>query len=157
MTTKKRKNNLNKSKEVPFSMFYEGSLLQVPTTDEILKALKCRNELNMDRINALEKENERLKSEAYKDEELLKMKKELDELKRNCQRGFPITEEEQKEIDKWIEKHEASIHGISPNDFTMKIGVLRSSYTYNFYPTQFGVCGKIKCSCGAKFEFQHIG
>ena len=50
------------------------------------------------RIERLEKENKRLKSDAYKDEELTKMKSEYDRMKEDYFLGFPISKEEWEQV-----------------------------------------------------------
>ena len=56
------------------------------------------------RIEHLEKENKRLKSDAYKDEELTKMKSEYDRMKEDYFLGFPISKEEWEKIKVWQNK-----------------------------------------------------
>lgn len=95
----------------------------------------------------LRKENERLKSEAYKDEELAKMKKEYDEMKEDYYRGFPISEKEEKKINEWIKT--------LPEAYTGAIG---GRFTYEFYPTGLGTAGTIEDGVtGQKFTFQELG
>lgn len=52
------------------------------------------------------KENDELKNNAYKDKELTSMRNELNEMKSEYYRGFPISEYEEKKINEWIEQHE---------------------------------------------------
>lgn len=83
----------------------------------------------------LQKENERLKSETYKDEELSKMKSKYDSMKEDYYRGFPISEEESEKIKQWMNEH----------DFykDTKIGTIGGRYTYEFQPTSLGTIGTI--------------
>lgn len=102
----------------------------------------------------LRKENNELHDEAYKDNELIKMKKELDSFKREYYRGFPISKEEQKQIEEWKEKHEVEVHNCHTlDDRLRRSGTIGGSYTYEFIPTSIGTVGTIKCNCGAKFTF----
>ena len=101
-------------------------------------------------IEKLEKENKALKDEHYKDEELQKMQKELDSLRRDLSRGFPISEEEQEKIREWQRKHEEEAHGAT------NVTAIGGKYTYEFIPTSIGTFGSVKCTCGAKFEFQEV-
>ena len=74
----------------------------------------------------LRKENDRLKSEAYKDEELSKMKEKYDQMSKDYYRGFPISEEEEKKINEWIEKQiEKHPSGRS---------TIGGRFTYEFFP-----------------------
>lgn len=56
-------------------------------------------------IEQLQEENNRLKDEHYKDEELKKLRERIDHLEGDCARGFPITEKEQEKIDKIRVEH----------------------------------------------------
>lgn len=95
----------------------------------------------------LEKENVRLKSEAYKDEELAKMKERYDKMSEDYYRGFPISEKEEKKINEWIKT--------LPEAYTGAIG---GRFTYKFYPTGLGTVGTIEDGVtGQKFTFQELG
>lgn len=105
----------------------------------------------------LSEENSRLKNENYKDEELSKMKTQLEKMQQDYYRGFPISEEEQKSIREWMDKHDEEVHGC--NSLKGKLrrgGCIGGTYTYEFIPTSIGTVGTIKCSCGAEFTFQEI-
>lgn len=98
----------------------------------------------------LRKENERLKSETYKDEELSKIKSEYDKMKSDYYRGFPISEEEDKKINEWIEKQMEKVPGIG--------GASGGRFTYQFTPTGLGTAGTIIDGfTGDKFTFQELG
>ena len=56
-------------------------------------------------IEQLQEENNRLKDEHYKDEELKKLRERIDHLEGDCARVFPITEKEQEKIDKIRVEH----------------------------------------------------
>ena len=98
----------------------------------------------------LRKENERLKSDLYKDEELSKMKSEYDKMKSDYYRGFPISEEETKKIYEWIENQQKKVPGIG--------GASGGRFTYKFTPTGLGTAGTvIDGFTGDKFTFQELG
>lgn len=102
------------------------------------------------RIEHLEEENKRLKSDAYKDEELAKMKSEYDRMKEDYFRGFPISEEEHKKINEWIDEQMKKHPGIG--------GAIGGRFTYEFLPTGIGTAGTIIDSfTGDKFTFQELG
>ena len=111
--------------------------------NECIESLCIRNFDQNARIESLREENKHLKSEHYKDTELQSLQSKYDELKKDAHRGFPITEEESKRIYEWKYKHEMQEHP-------------RASYTYIFAPTALGLIGKIKCSCGAEFDFRKL-
>lgn len=86
------------------------------------------------------------------------MQERLDEMQKDYWRGFPITEKEQKAIDEWKKKHNEEAHGYTTDYMRMRAeGCSGGRYAYQFLPTALGTSGVIKCSCGAKFEFQEIG
>lgn len=98
----------------------------------------------------LREENKRIKSETYKDEELVRMKKEYDQMSDDYYRGFPISEKEHKKINEWIkkqmEKHPA------------REGAIGGRFIYEFIPTGIGVSGTIRDSLtGDSFNFQELG
>lgn len=101
---------------------------------------------------ALSFECERLKSEQYKDEELSKMKAELEALQKETDLGFPITQEEHDAIDAWKRQHEDAKHGGYPAYF----GAIGGGYTYKFTPTSIGTCGTVECACGEVFDFRDL-
>ena len=102
------------------------------------------------RIEHLKKENERLKSNVYKDEELTKMESEYDRMKEDYFRGFPISESDEKRINKWKEK----IIAMYPTGKT----AIGGRFKYIFYATSIGTSGDIKDTIsGETFEFQELG
>lgn len=98
----------------------------------------------------LHKENERLKSDQYRDEELAEMKKKYEKMHEDYYRGFPITKEDEEKIAKWMD----TVIGKKPERMRMN----SARFHYEFYPTPLGVSGVIVDSItGKKFEFQEIG
>lgn len=109
------------------------------------------------RIKYLEKQNQELRDEKYKDNELSRMEAELKAMKEDCYRGFPISEEEQKSIREWMDKHDEEAHHAHTLDDKLKLGgCCGGRYTYKFTPTSIGTIGTVKCGCGAEFTFQDI-
>ena len=105
----------------------------------------------------LSEENSRLKNENYKDEELSKMKTQLEKMQQDYYRGFPISEEEQKRIREWVDKHDKEVHHARALGDKLKLGgCCGSRYSYHFVPTSIGTIGTVKCSCGAEFTFQDL-
>lgn len=110
------------------------------------------------RIEYLEKQNQKLRDEKYKDNELLRMEAELKAMKEDYYRGFPISEEEQKSIREWMDKHDEEVHHARTLGDKLKLGgCCGGRYTYKFIPTSIGTIGTVKCSCGAEFTFQDMG
>lgn len=125
--------------------------------NEYIESIKNEYERNNAVTLSLQKENERLKAENYKDDEISKMKSQLDKMQKNYYRGFPINENEEKEIENWKKEHAERVHGLKTDDDRMRAGgCIGGNYKYEFIPTSIGVSGKVICSCGAEFEFQKI-
>ena len=97
----------------------------------------------------LREENERLKSEQYRDEELTEMKKKYEKMHEDYYRGFPITKKEEEKIKQWMD----TVVGKEPERMRMN----SARFHYEFYPTPLGVSGVIVDSItGKRFEFQEI-
>lgn len=109
-------------------------------------------------IEYLQKENKELKDNNYKDSQLKEMKDRFDRMTKEYNRGFPISEDEQKAIDNWKEKHEAEIHGVNTAYKRLsRGGIIGGEYQYVFIPTSIGVIDTIKCGdCGEEFTFQNL-
>lgn len=141
-----------------YSTYYDGKWTKVHKLEDCLSSIKCRIEDNEKSIKRLEEENKQLKSENYKDEELSKMESQLEDMRADFYRGFPISEEEERLIEEWQRKHEKIVHSLKTLDDRLKAGgcIGAGRYKYIFTPTSIGVSGEVVCSCGAKFEFQEI-
>lgn len=92
------------------------------------RSVKLRND-------SLTEENERLKSENYKDEELSKLLGKYNEMRDSYYRGFPISLEEQKKIEDW----KTDIL----NKYPTNTGAIGGRFTYQFTKTSIGVIGTI--------------
>ena len=98
----------------------------------------------------LTKEIEKVKSEKYADEELSKLKSKYDKMKSDYYRGFPISEEEDKNINEWIKKQQEKNPGSG--------GTAGGRFTYRFTPTGLGTVGTIIDGfTGDEFTFQELG
>ena len=102
------------------------------------------------RNDYLKKEIEKVKSEKYADEELSRLKSEYDRMKSDYYRGFPISEEEDKNIKEWIKNQQKKNPGIG--------GAAGGRFTYRFTPTGLGTAGTIIDGfTGDEFTFQELG
>lgn len=102
------------------------------------------------RNDYLKKEIEKVKSEKYADEELSRLKSEYDRMKSDYYRGFPISEEEDKNIKEWIKNQQEKNPGIG--------GATGGRFTYKFTPTGLGTVGTIIDGfTGDEFTFQELG
>ena len=125
--------------------------------DRYFNAIKNTVETKKKRIEYLEKENKKLKDAAYKNEELKKMQQHLERMQADYRRGFPITEAEEKAIEKWCNEHDRKAHGLKTDKDRLRAGgCIGGRYSYEFIPTSIGVLGEVKCSCGKKFTFSDL-
>ena len=100
-------------------------------------------------ISRLRTQLAELKKETYKDEELSKLTKQLERMREDYYRGFPISKENYENINVWIKEHEKVCkvgHGCGGG-----------KYTYEFVPTGIGTFGRVVCgSCKEKIEFDDV-
>ena len=102
------------------------------------------------RKDYLREEIEKVKSEKYADEEMSRLKSEYDRMKSDYYRGFPISEEEDKNIKEWIKNQQEKHPGIG--------GAAGGRFTYRFTPTGLGTVGTIIDGfTGDEFTFQELG
>ena len=78
-----------------------------------------------------------------------RLNKKLKDCQREIQRGFPITEEEDIAINKWMKEHSATKHN-------GECGCGGGAYSFVFVPTGLGIAGYINCTCGDEFVFREI-
>lgn len=127
-----------------YSAHRDGEFITVPPIEELCLILKDKFLRQEETIKRLMEENKRLKSDAYKDEELSKMRSELDKIRKEYYNGFPISDEEKKKIDEW--KKSRMFKQFS------KIG----GFTYKFSPTPIGTSGIITDG-KEEFTFRELG
>lgn len=125
----------------------DGSISIMQNIKNVFQELYDHYRAVANRNEYLLEENKRLKSEAYKDEELSKMKAQYDKMNADYYRGFPISESENNKINEWINKISKEYPG---NE-----GAIGGRFTYEFIPTGVGTYGKIIDSISGKsFSFQ---
>lgn len=117
----------------------EGAMWLNNTMKNVLQEVYDHYRSVVNTNDYLRKENERLKGEAYKDEELAKMKEQCEKMKADYYRGFPISEKEDKKIKEWMEKQTEG------EDFQTKTGgAIGGRFSYHFICTSIGDIGKVK-------------
>lgn len=103
-------------------------------------------------IEKLQSENEKLKNNVYKDEEITKLKIENDDLwesiHNSIHSGFPINKEEMNRINNWRDSHNKTCN--------CRGDVSGYRFTYSFCSGGLGTIGSIKCICGEEFVFREI-
>lgn len=138
-----------------FMEFINGKMLKIHDIDTACKNFCEEISSIINRVqgqnNALKAENERLKSEHYKDEEIQKLLQEKENIRKRYAHGFEIDEDEWLSIKEWQAKHIAEKH--NGNKYAGAIG---GRFKYIFTPTSIGEIGEIECSCGEKFCFKEL-
>lgn len=128
----------------------EGGIWIMDSIENDLKRIYDHYRKVVNENDYLRKENERLKSKAYKDEELSKIQTTYEKMKGDYYRGFPISENEEKKINEWIEKQ------MEKNMNTG--GAIGGRFRYEFIPTGIGASGTIIDEfTNDRFNFQELG
>lgn len=91
--------------------------------------------------HSLQEKLKEIQDEKWTDDRLQQMREELERMRRDYYRGFPISDDEQKKIDQWMKNH------------AHPCGAIGGAHSYIFTPTSIGTVGKIKCVCGEEFTF----
>lgn len=124
-------------------------------THELIEELKNRFDRQEDRIKYLEEQNKKIQEKNWAEEKYQKMQSRYEAMQRDYYRGFPISEEEEKKIRVWQEKHDIEKHKADTLEKRLRLeGVSGGRFKYIFTPTSVGTAGCIQCSCGEKFYFQ---
>ena len=128
----------------------DGNILIMEDIKKTLQQVYDHYRSACNRNDYLKKEIEKVKSEKYADEELSRLKSEYDKMKSDYYRGFPISEEEDKNINEWIKKQQEKNPGSG--------GTAGGRFTYRFTPTGLGTVGTIIDGfTGDEFTFQELG
>lgn len=127
------------SDEIAANFFHDRDIKLVEDKiADLKKTLLYMTHIN----NKLQRQFNELYDKKWADTTLQNMKKELEQVKQNMYRGFPITEAEEKKINNWILKHDEEVHG-NPKHYH---GASGGGYEYSFHPTGLGTIGY--CICG---------
>ena len=128
----------------------DGNILIMEDIKKTLQQVYDHYRSVCNRNDYLKKEIEKVKSEKYADEELSRLKSEYDRMKSDYYRGFPISEEEDKNIKEWIKNQQEKNPGIG--------GAAGGRFTYKFTPTGLGTVGTIIDGfTGDEFTFKELG
>ena len=128
----------------------DGNILIMEDIKKTLQQVYDHYRSVCNRNDYLKKEIEKVKSEKYAEEELSRLKSEYDKMKSDYYRGFPISEEEDKNIKEWIKNQQEKNPGIG--------GATGGRFTYKFTPTGLGTVGTIIDGfTGDEFTFQELG
>lgn len=121
--------------------------------DELFDNIRNRMQWYVDDNVRLREENEKLKSEHYKDDEIKRLNKELEETKDNLYRGFPIFEDEDVKIRNWQKEHLKNMHPEPPKKI-IKYWAEGPNYNYVFKPFELGIVQKCYCETCRKKAFK---
>lgn len=131
-----------------YCAYRDGKFVEVPKIDELCLALKDKFMRQEEKIKYLSEENRKLKKGVWEKEESSRLESEYERMKHEYYNfGFPITEEEKEKIDEWAKTHECKTRGTRAEGYRKFI----------FSPTELGVVGEVKCSCGQTFTFRELG
>lgn len=121
--------------ESRFTLFKDGEVTEAYTTEEICDAIRARiYKAENDAKYALNEMN-KMRNEKWKDEELQKMRAQVETMKADLYRSFQISLEERNAINDWQEKHRKNRH--NNNAYI--------NFTYSFLPTSIGTIGICIC------------
>jgi|InofroStandDraft_1065614.scaffolds.fasta_scaffold56628_3 hypothetical protein len=127
--------------------------MRYPSFEKCMDGIKEIVKEQEQTIENLRKKVSELNDEHFRDEKLNQLQKELEKVKSDCQRGFPITEEEQRIIQEWKDTHFKEKHRDRNLNWAEAIG---GRFTYTFIPTSIGVIGEVTCSCGESMTFSNL-
>lgn len=122
--------------------------------DELFDNIRKRMQWYVDDNTRLREENKNLKDEHYKDRELKRLNKELEETKDNLYRGFPIYKDEFDNIEKWQQSHMEKMHPRKPQKKIVKYWAESPDYNYVFSPFNLGISQKCYCETCRKKAFK---
>ena len=130
-----------------------GEILTAPGNfQECLAGLSFNYERALEQQDYFRRELERIRNDKWRDEELQRLRQEIETLQENQQHQFYITTNEQTLINAWIIKHCQEQHRGN-----CKGGVSGGMFSYIFTPTAIGTIGTIKCTvCGEEYTFSDI-
>ena len=138
--------------DIKYTVHKNGKFLEVPPIKDLCEMLTEKFEREEYQIEHLKEKIKELEDSHWKDEQFKKSMDDLNERKKDLDRGFPISKEDYDKAIDWIEKHEEAYHPMSTS--FPRGGAIGGSYTWEFTPTSIGVFGSVKCSCGKNFTFQ---
>ena len=130
-----------------------GVFVSEKTIEDYLLNIKELSKSKDNQIQKLKAENAQLKDKNYKDNELDSMKKQVESakidmeiMKKDMYRGFPITAKEKEAIHNWSKNHDKKEHK-NPRGYH---GAISGGFNYVFTPTSIGTVGVCVCEACQK-------
>ena len=102
-------------------------------------------------IGYLSDTNDKLIKGIYEKEELKELKEEVQLLREMT--PFTINDAERKKINEWTHEHVKKVHHVDLDNPPVRKYV-GYSFSYEFTPTELGMFGDVKCTCGKSFTFK---
>lgn len=116
---------------------------------EIIKELTASVELLQKDYKNTRETIQRLKAEAYKDDEIKRLTAKITELEDGISYGYPVSKEEWGEIVKWQRSWFKRKRG--SDTYT---GAIDGAFIYQFRPTSLGIIAKVIAPDGEAFVFR---
>lgn len=127
----------------------DGSPWLISNIKDVLQEIYDHYRVVVNRNDYLMAENARMKSDAYKDEELAKTNAKYEKMADDYYRGFPISEKEEEKINEWKKWIVAK--------YPSNLGAIGGRFVYHFLPTSIGYAGTIEDTFSKeKFTFREI-
>ena len=139
-----------------FRVSENGRMRTIHDFDSCIESLSYLHKDQKGTIERLQKQVKDLKAEHYKDEKLAELQRQLDEMKEDCSRGFPISKNEEASIERWKDSHIRKKHWDTKKKSPKYAGAIGGRFTYQFIPTSIGIVGEVKCECGECFCFREL-
>lgn len=133
-----------------FGFDENGNMIKIEDIDAVCENIKYLIKESQGENERLREENEKLKSAHYATDAIKEMQTQLEEMRKDYRRGFPIDEATDKKARDWMREHDEKKHKFR------KSGAIGGSYSWNFTPTSIGTLASIKCSCGEEFYLGEV-
>ena len=124
--------------EITRNFFHERDINNIK---EKIDSLKNSLLFIADVNNRLQKQVDELLNENWKDTKLQEIQQELNKVRADYNRGFHISEADDKKINQWILKHDEEIH----HNYNHYHGASGGGFSYVFTPTGLGTIGTCFC------------
>ena len=137
-----------------YSSYLDGKFHTFQGLDKSLDEIRAQVIETLEAYERIAAENEHLKNEHWKDEQLQQMSESKKKMEDAYYRGFPVTADESAAIKAWEDQHWTLQHQ-APDTMSRlnKMGAIGGSFSYEFIPTSIGVAGSVCCNaCNGCFH-----
>lgn len=109
-------------------------------------------------IQVLRAENQALKDEHYKDEELARLKEANNEIWEEYLNSFSLSDTDKEKLNQLFEEHclqhPDETNSLGNNECKIVKYPRHRIASYEFFPTEIDIFIKVKCSCGEVFDIR---